>query len=326
MPFSQILGQVTAVETLQRALKSGKVHHAYRFEGPDGVGKERAAFALAQSLVCTEPKDNIACTTCSACRRAVAFADEPPRVPKHPDVVLLERGLYPAASLGTESAETSTLNLPQIRKLVLTRIGFPPHENRALVFIIRRADELNVSAANALLKTLEEPPQRTHFILLTSRPNRLLDTIRSRTLAIRFAPLSDEVLGTILDAHGASRAAIPLSGGSASLALSLADSEALTTNQAFADALTAGLDAPDLASALSMFELKGTDRIEVRDQLGWFAQQLAARSKQLLAEDPAAAERDARRYPLVLETMTELEHNANPALAIEALVTRLRRV
>lgn len=326
MPFSQILGQSTAVDTLVRALRSGKVHHAYRFEGPDGVGKEMAAFALAQSLECTEPNDHLACGNCSACKRVVKFSEEPPRVPKHPDVVLLERGLYPAASLGSDTAESSTLNLPQIRRLVQSRVGFPPHEGQALVFIIRRADELNANAANALLKTLEEPPARTHFILLTSRPHRLLDTIRSRTLAVRFAPLPDDVLGTILDKHGVSRTVIPVSGGSASLALALADTELLSTNDAFAASLSASLDAPDLASALAKFEIKGNDRLAIKEQLGWFAQHLATRAKQNLTQDPAAAERFARRYPLVLATMTDLEHNANPALAVEALVTRLRRI
>jgi DNA polymerase-3 subunit delta' len=326
MPFSKILGQSTAVDTLVRALQSGKVHHAYRFEGPDGVGKEKAAFALAQSLVCPEPRDHLACGSCSTCKRVVTFNAEPPKVPKHPDVVLLERGLYPASTLGSDAVESSTLNLPQIRKLVQTRVGFPPHEGRALVFIIRRADELNVNAANALLKTLEEPADKTHFILLTSRPHRLLDTIRSRTLAVRFAPLSDEVLGSILDQHGVNRAVIPLSGGSASLAMALADTDLLSSNEAFAESLGASLDAPDLASALGTFDIKGNDRMALREQLGWFAQHLANRAKRNLSEDPAAAERDARRYPLVLATMADLERNANPALAVEAMVTRLRRI
>jgi len=91
MPFSEILGQSTAIDTLKRALQLGKVHHAYRFEGPDGVGKEKAAFALAQCLVCTEPREKLACGNCSACRRVVTLSEQPPQVPKHPDVVLLER-------------------------------------------------------------------------------------------------------------------------------------------------------------------------------------------------------------------------------------------
>lgn len=327
MPFSQILGQIPAVETLTRALASGKVHHAYRFEGPDGVGKEMAAFALAQCLLCTMPNPgNLACGECSACRRVVTLSDEAPQVPKHPDVLVVERGLYPPATLGSDTAETSTINLPQIRKIVLHRVGFPPHEGRALVIIVRRADELNVNAANALLKTLEEPPARTHFLLLTSRPHRLLDTIRSRTLAIRFAPLSDAILGTILDRNGVSKAVIPLAGGSASLALSLADESGLADKQAFIDAMMLGLEAPDLAQALSKLDLKGSDRVELRDQLAWFAQHLAKRSRELVANDPQQCDRHARQYPVVLETMADLERNANPSLAVEALVTRLRRV
>ena len=327
MPFSQILGQVSAVETLTRALDSGKVHHAYRFEGPDGVGKEKAAFALAQCLQCEQPRvHNLACGVCSACRRVVSLSDDVPHVSKHPDVLLVERGLYPPATLGADSAETSTINLPQIRKIVLSRAGYSPHEGRALVIIIRRADELNVNAANALLKTLEEPPDKTHFLLLTSRPHRLLDTIRSRTLAVRFAPLSDAVLEGILKKHGVTKSVIPQAGGSASLALALADEHDLAQKQAFIDTMSNGLAAADLAQALSKVDLKGSDRIELRDQLGWFAQHLAASARESLGSAPDESERNARRYPLVLSTMADLERNANPALAIEALITRLRRI
>ena len=177
--FSQILGQEPALQTLTRALDTAHVHHAYRFEGPAGVGKELAAFALAQALVC-EVGGARACGKCSACQRAVRISEEEPRVPVHPDVVLLQRGLY----RGRISANEATgISIEQVRRMVLERIGYRPHEGRARVFIVRDADELTVSAANALLKTLEEPGPSTHFVLLTSRPNRLLDTIRSRRAA-----------------------------------------------------------------------------------------------------------------------------------------------
>src|SRR4051812_10606925 len=98
MSLETVLGQSSAVGTLDRALATGKVHHAYRFEGPDGVGKEMAAFAFAQALVCaTEPppgRAHFACGKCSACTRAVTLTTGSPSVPVHPDVVLLERGLY----------------------------------------------------------------------------------------------------------------------------------------------------------------------------------------------------------------------------------------
>src|SRR6185295_8936471 len=93
MGFDRILGQTTAVETLERALRTGNVHHAYRFEGPSGVGKEMAAFGFAQALVCaTSPpsgRARHACGRCSACVRAVTLSSETPSVPLHPDVVLL---------------------------------------------------------------------------------------------------------------------------------------------------------------------------------------------------------------------------------------------
>ena len=79
MSFAAILGQDAAVATLRRALASGRVHHAYRFEGPAGIGKEMAAFALAQALVCTETDGRVdGCGACSACRRTVTFATATP--------------------------------------------------------------------------------------------------------------------------------------------------------------------------------------------------------------------------------------------------------
>src|ERR1041384_3910759 len=87
MSFDAILGQDTAIQTLKTALASGGPHHAYRFEGPDGVGKERAAFALAQALVCTR-EPNVGCGECSACTRAVTLSEEEPAGPKHPAVTL----------------------------------------------------------------------------------------------------------------------------------------------------------------------------------------------------------------------------------------------
>src|SRR5882757_6130445 len=157
MAFADILGQEPALQTLTRALDTGHVHHAYRFEGPEGVGKEMAAFSLAQALVCVVGGAR-ACGVCSACQRALKISEEEPRVPAHPDVVLVERGLY----RGRISANEAT-------GISIEQVGYRPHEGRALVFIVRAAEELTVSAANALLKTLEEPGRGTHFILLTSR-------------------------------------------------------------------------------------------------------------------------------------------------------------
>src|SRR5690606_12950346 len=118
MSFEDVWGQAPAVQTIERALAGGRVHHAYRFEGPPGVGKELTAFALAQSLVCTAGAD-VGCGHCSACQRAVHLAEEEPRVPLHPDVVLVGRALYPKSLIG--SKELSGISVEQVRRVVLTR-------------------------------------------------------------------------------------------------------------------------------------------------------------------------------------------------------------
>ncbi|MGH7329692.1 MAG: ATP-binding protein, partial [Polyangiaceae bacterium] len=197
--LASLKSQSAPLETLQRALTSGRVHHAYLFEGENGVGKELAAFGLAQALECERRAQGAweSCSACSACERVLPKGG----VSRHPDVVVLERGLYEPAQIGRKNPETAELSIDQVRTLVLARAAFPPHEGRAKVFIVRRAEELSISAANALLKTLEEPGARTHFVLMTTQPDALLPTILSRTLRVHFGSLSDSTVVDILNAH-----------------------------------------------------------------------------------------------------------------------------
>ncbi len=323
--FDHILGQGPAIETLVRALHSGRIHHAYRFEGPSGVGKERAAFALAQSLVCTTG-GALGCGKCGGCLRAVRLAEDDPAVPQHPDVVLLGRGLYPPAALGTATRETMGIGVEQIRKLVLARIGFPPHEGRALVFIVRDAEELTLQAANALLKTLEEPPQRTHFVLLTSRPNRLLDTIRSRTLPLRFGPLPEAIIAQILTAHGKSTEHAQEAEGSAEAALGLADEEGARARAEFVRGALEATSSPTLDGAVVFAQSRPNERGDLRQNLLALSQHLAREARERLGVDDGRAATAARRHTLVTEALDALERNAQPGLALEAMITRFRNV
>jgi DNA polymerase-3 subunit delta' len=252
-----------------------------------------------------------ACGACSACRRALTLSDEEPRVPLHPDLVFVARGLY-KKTLG--AAEASGISIEQVRRVVLARVGFPPHEGRALVFIVEDADELTASAANALLKTLEEPGPATHFLLLTSRPNRLLDTIRSRTLPVRFAPLSDAIVARILEQRGLTPAAAPLAQGSASLALELASDESLKEREEFAQAARAAIGARDLAAATRLGDSKRYDRETLQTLLAYFAQSLAL------------AARLAQQHRVAMSTIQDVERNMQPALALEAMIFRMREI
>jgi len=319
--FSHILGQEPALQTLTRALDSRHVHHAYRFEGPPGVGKELAAFALAQALVCEGPGPR-ACKTCSACLRALRITEEEPHVPAHPDVILLQRGLYRGRITANEA---TGISIEQVRRMVLERVGYGPHEGRARVFIVRDADELTVSAANALLKTLEEPGPGTHFVLLTSRPNRLLDTIRSRTLPVRFSPLPDVLVAQILQGRGLDPKVAVVAQGSMALALDLASEDAIKEREEFVAAANAALAARDLAPAIKFAEAR-RERDSLRGLLAYFAQSLAFAGREQAALRSELAERSAEQHRVVLSTMQEVERNVSPALALESMIYRLRRL
>ncbi len=319
--------------TLRRALQQGRVHHAYLFEGQEGVGKELAAFGLAQALVCegravgTETSAD-ACGTCSACTRAVLRKGE--KRPAHPDVIVLERGLYDPAQIGRRTPESQDISIDQVRALVLARAAFAPHEGRAKVIVIRRAEELSVPAANALLKTLEEPGRNTYFILLSAQADTLLPTIRSRTQRVRFAPLADDVVARLLvqaggDAkHAAAIAA--LAHGSVAAAVSLADPEETEARDAFVTRAMAALDAAEMGLSLELADDAKKQKDTLPMHLAALAQRLADEARKTLSLDGERAEVSAVRYGLVLSAVRQLDGNASPQLVVESMLSRMRGV
>ena len=322
-----VRGQPTAVETLRRGLGAGRVHHAYLFDGPSGVGKERAAFGLAQSLVCERRAEGIAdaCGECGACSRAVPRPGE--STPIHPDVVVLERGLHDPAAIGRRSPETQDISIDQVRTLVLARAAYAPHEGRAKVFIVRRAEELSLSSANALLKTLEEPGPRTHFVLLTATPDALLPTIRSRIQRIRFGALPDEVVADLLVERGtdATQAAevARLAGGSIAVALVLNDPEASARRDEFVSRAFGALDATDIGLALELAEeAKKVSRDFLVVQIETLAAALAERARARPSDRTADAA--AARHSIALAAIQQVDANASAQLAVEAMLFKMR--
>lgn len=339
--LSTVRAQETALKTLLYALEAERVHHAYLFVGPDGVGKELAAFGLAQALVCerrggeptmglfgAEPKRVRACGECSACQRAIVREDL--RRPMHPDVVVIERGLYAPQSIGKRTPETQEISIDQVRTLVLARSAFAPHEGRAKVFVIRRAEELSISAANALLKTLEEPGDRTHFILLTSQPEALLPTILSRTQRVRFAPLPDDVVTALLVESGveAKRAAevARLAAGSVEAGRLLADPDESEARDAFIEGALTATQAPGIDGVLALAEQAKKEKDRLPAFIAALAATLASRAAEAAREGKPGAEALATRGRFALSALEHLAGNGSAQLVVEAMLTRMRSV
>lgn len=339
--LSTLRAQDPARRTIERALETGRVHHAYLFTGPDGVGKELAAFGLAQALVCerrgqaggglfgaAEEPTWRACGECSACQRAIPRAED--RRPVHPDVVVIERGLYLPQTIGRRTPETQDISIDQIRTLVLARAAFAPHEGRAKVFVVRRAEELSTSAANALLKTLEEPGDRTHFVLLTSQPDALLPTILSRTLRVRFAPLPDEIVQELLEARGVeprrAREVARLARGSVEIGETMADPDESASREAFVARAMEAVDAPSTTPLLALAEDAKKVKANLPAHVAALASAYAERASESARRGGKDAEVLALRGRFALLALDHLAGNGAAQLVVEAMIVRMRAV
>ena len=163
--FSEVVGQRPVVRTLSNAIETDRVRHAYLFSGPRGTGKTSIAKILAKSLNClTAPGPTVTpCLTCASC---VSIHDATAL-----DVIELDA----ASNRGID-------DIREIRE----RVAVHPVQGRRKVYILDEAHSLTADASNALLKTLEEPPEHVIFVLCTTEPHRLLDTIRGRCQGFAF--------------------------------------------------------------------------------------------------------------------------------------------
>jgi len=183
--FDKLIGNDQIKEVLRRLLAFNRVPNSLLFAGADGVGKKQFALELAKAFVCQNPKKSEACDVCSACRRA-----EQVKFPKSDDRDAFKRVIFSEHSdIGLVIPYNKNILVDAIRELE-TEANFRPYEAQARFFIIDDADKMNDSASNALLKTLEEPAATSHIFLISSRPDALLPTIRSRCQTLRFAPIN----------------------------------------------------------------------------------------------------------------------------------------
>ena len=218
-----------------------RLAHALLIHGPRGIGKLDFARALAQALLCETPTEsNAACGRCSACAWFEAGA--------HPDY----RQIEPAAESEDEEDEEGErpakkgakksiyIVVQQIRALP-ELINITSHRGGPKVIVLHPAEALNVNAANALLKSLEEPPPGTHFILVSHRPHQLLPTIKSRCRQVALPAPDRDSAAKWLASHGVKDATLALAhtGDAPLLALELDDSDYWGARKAFLRQITA---------------------------------------------------------------------------------------
>lgn len=260
--FDQLIGNDDTKELLKRLAANGRVPQSLLFAGPEGVGKKLFAFELARLMLCPDG----GCGKCSVCSRIGVFDIPKPEKGEDYDVVFLSD--HP--DVGMVVPYKRNLRVGAIRELE-REAHFRPFEADKRIFIVNDADKMNDSSANALLKTLEEPPSTTLLILITSRPDGLLQTIRSRCQTIRFAPVAAGKIEDLLTRTGKfssedASVAARVSNGSVGKALDLDIEWFREARTAMVDVLRSAIVADDLASVLQISEqindAKNKDRFE----------------------------------------------------------------
>lgn len=214
LSIKEIIGHRQNTAVLLKAVKLDKVAHAYLFIGPAGVGKLTTALAFAKSLLCERPVEGESCNSCRSCLQVNSG--------NHPDLHIV----HPSGA---------SIKLEQIH-LLQKNVHYRSYQGGRRVYIIEDCDTMTAEAANSLLKTLEEPPGNTVFVLVSSRPYALLPTIQSRCQQFWFKPMSvDQIIcglsryADISEQQAATIAA--MAGGSLGQALSFVDGDIINSRK-----------------------------------------------------------------------------------------------
>jgi len=225
LSFESLKGQDSAVSYLKASLRNNRVSHAYIFSGPDGVGKRLAAINFTKALNCSGPVSGSPCDRCSSCKKIDSS--------KHPDILTLK-----------PREEGASIKIEDVRALIKD-VYLKPFEAQKKVYMIEGAEYMKHEAANALLKTLEEPPADSVIILLTENIKSLFHTIVSRCQVVKFFPLKLKEVEEILtreyslsqaDAHTLSH----LSGGRLGEALKFKEEDIFTKRSLLINKILSG--------------------------------------------------------------------------------------
>jgi DNA polymerase-3 subunit delta' len=248
MAFRDVVGHERPMQILRRGIERERIYPAYLFTGMEGIGKRLVAVNMAKALNCPNQGGD-ACDRCTSCQR-------------------MDNGVHP--DLLQISPAGEVIKIDQIRELQRT-IAFKPYEARWRVIIVDGAERMTREAANAFLKTLEEPPHGTAIILIATALEGLPPTVPSRCQRILFNPLTQEEVEKVLADHLTTKeihALAPLAGGSPGRALRMDWEEVTKARGALPSALSPSLSRRlVVAQELAHQEARGSMFLEILG--GW---------------------------------------------------------
>lgn len=169
--FADIVGQEQLREHLENAVRTGKVSHAYIINGERNAGKEFIAKTFAMAVQCENRQDAEPCGECHSCKQALSG--------NHPDIIFITH------------EKPGTIGVDDIRRQINGDVAIKPYSGPKKIYVVSEGEKMTVQAQNALLKTLEEPPEYAVILILTDNVNTLLPTILSRCVVLNMKPVRD---------------------------------------------------------------------------------------------------------------------------------------
>ena len=247
--FREILGNEQVKSYFQKALETGRVSHCIILSGEEGIGKRMAADAFAQALQCGNREGTEPCGRCHSCLQFVSG--------NHPDVI------YP----GHE--KPATFGVDDVREGIVKDIQLKPYASKWKVYIVEDAQKLTAAAQNALLKTIEEPPEYGVIMLLTTNASGLLETIRSRSVILSMQPVPKEDFRLRLLKEGVDEEETEqlyrFTQGNIGKALKLASSEDFSELVDLMMRLLRGVGSMSFAELLESIALLEQHKLDIRD-------------------------------------------------------------
>ena len=324
--FNNVIGHEEIIRHLQNAIKTGKISHSYIFAGEPGSGKRLLAGIYAMTLQCEAGGEN-ACGKCESCKRAIGK--------NHPDIIMVKH------------EKPNTISIDEIREQVVNDVDIKPYSSPHKISIIADGEIRTPQAQNALLKTIEEPPEYAVIMLLTSNIDGLLPTIRSRCVRLDLKVVDDGLVKKYLMEH------LHIPDYQAEIDASFAHgsigkAKEAATSQEFADITQKALKILKYADSMEVYELTeaiknlSSEKQNINDYLDifqfWFRDVLMFKATREIDNlvfkqeinyiREQASQRSYENLEKILEaldkTKVRLRANVNTELALELLFLTIR--